>query len=50
MALGADTIVKLGEQTRLVIEQAIVDQGGELVLERGALLFERRLRRPTMTA
>lgn len=40
MALGASTTVRLGELTRLIIERAIVDQGGELVLERGAILFE----------
>lgn len=41
IALGAETRLKLGERTRVKIEQSIVDQGGELTLARGALLFER---------
>lgn len=41
IGLGAQTRVSLGERTRLKIEQSVVDQGGELVLERGALLFDR---------
>lgn len=36
-----DTRVNLGERTRLRIEKSVVEQGGELLLERGALLFER---------
>ena len=41
MALGPSTRLRLGERTRIRIEQEIVDQGGELILERGAILFER---------
>ena len=41
IALGADTRVNLGERTRLKIEQSVVDRGGVLLLERGALLFDR---------
>ena len=41
IALGADTRLKLGERTRVKIEQSIIDEGGELTLARGAMLFER---------
>jgi hypothetical protein len=41
MALGKSTIVRLGERTRLTIEKRIVEHGGQLLLERGALLFDR---------
>jgi len=41
LALGADTRVNLGERTRFRIEQSVVDRGGVLLLERGALLFDR---------
>ena len=40
MALGP-TWVSLGERTRLKIEKSLVEQGGQLLLERGALLFDR---------
>jgi ferric-dicitrate binding protein FerR (iron transport regulator) len=41
MALGEATRLKLGERTRIKIEQDIVAQGGDLTLARGAMLFER---------
>jgi ferric-dicitrate binding protein FerR (iron transport regulator) len=41
MALGESTTVRLGERTRLTIEKRIVEHGGQLLLERGALLFDR---------
>lgn len=41
LALGAETRVNLGERTRLKIEKSLVEHGGELLLERGALLFDR---------
>jgi ferric-dicitrate binding protein FerR (iron transport regulator) len=41
IALGESTRLKLGERTRVKIEQDIVEQGGELILARGAMLFER---------
>jgi len=41
LALGAETQVLLGERTRLKIEKSIVEQGGTVLLERGALLFDR---------
>ena len=41
LALGRATHVSLGERTRLKIEKAVVEAGGQLLLERGALLFER---------
>jgi ferric-dicitrate binding protein FerR (iron transport regulator) len=40
MALGKNTRVVLGERTRLKIERSVVDRGGTLLLERGALLFD----------
>ena len=40
MELGR-TRVDLGERTRLKIEKSLVDRGGQLLLERGALLFDR---------
>jgi hypothetical protein len=45
MVLGAKsrrrTFVRLGELTHLTIERDIVEQGGVLRLERGAMLFDR---------
>jgi ferric-dicitrate binding protein FerR (iron transport regulator) len=40
IALGEDTQLRLGERTRITIEQSLVEQGGKMVLERGAMLFE----------
>jgi ferric-dicitrate binding protein FerR (iron transport regulator) len=39
--LGAKTRLLLGERTRVKIDRFLADQGGDLVLERGAMLFER---------
>jgi ferric-dicitrate binding protein FerR (iron transport regulator) len=39
--LGEKTRLSLGERTRVKIDRFIADQGGELVLERGAMLFDR---------
>ena len=39
--LGAATQLSLGERTRIRIDRFLVDRGGELVLGRGAFLFER---------
>ena len=36
LALGSATRVSLGERTRLKIEKSVVDEGGQLLLERGA--------------
>jgi ferric-dicitrate binding protein FerR (iron transport regulator) len=41
LALGADTRVLLGERTRLKIEKSIVEKGGTVLLESGAMLFDR---------
>jgi hypothetical protein len=41
LALGVDTRVLLGERTRLKIEKSVVEQGGTVLLESGALLFDR---------
>jgi hypothetical protein len=39
--LGELTKLSLGERTRVRIDKFLVDRGGELVLERGAILFDR---------
>jgi len=38
--LGSATRISLGERTRLKIEKSVVEEGGQLLLERGALLFD----------
>lgn len=39
--LGEATRLMLGERTRVRIDKFLVDRGGELVLERGAMMFDR---------
>ena len=39
--LGRQTRVRLGEQSRLTIDRYLVDAGGELTLDGGAMLFDR---------
>jgi ferric-dicitrate binding protein FerR (iron transport regulator) len=39
--LGSDTTVRLGEKSQLVIDQFLVDTGGEISLQSGPMLFER---------
>jgi len=39
--LGTDTTVRLGEKAQLVIDQFLVESGGEVSLESGPMLFER---------
>jgi hypothetical protein len=41
MRLGRDTILKLGESARLVIDRYIVERGGEINLGAGTMLYER---------
>jgi ferric-dicitrate binding protein FerR (iron transport regulator) len=41
LQLGPRTRLRLGERTQIRIDKAVVEQGGDLVLERGALLFDR---------
>ena len=41
LALGVDTRVLLGERTRLKIERSVVDRGGTMLLQSGAILFDR---------
>jgi ferric-dicitrate binding protein FerR (iron transport regulator) len=41
LRLGQATRLSLGERTRLRIDRYLVDRGGEMVLERGAILFDR---------
>src|SRR4051812_31534305 len=39
--LGKDTTLRLGENARLVVDRFLVNAGGELRLESGAVLFDR---------
>jgi hypothetical protein len=39
--LGRDTTLRLGERASLLIERFLIDAGGEINLQSGALLFER---------
>ena len=41
LRLGQSTRLSLGERTRIRIDRFLVDRGGAMVLERGALLFDR---------
>jgi ferric-dicitrate binding protein FerR (iron transport regulator) len=41
MRLGRDTVLQLGEQAHLKIDRFLVDAGGEITLQSGALLFDR---------
>jgi ferric-dicitrate binding protein FerR (iron transport regulator) len=41
LRLGQATRLSLGERTRLRIDRYLVNRGGEMVLERGAILFDR---------
>src|SRR5262245_37983433 len=41
MRLGRDTMLKLGERAKLVIDRYLVNAGGEISLESGPLLFDR---------
>ncbi|GLS17302.1 hypothetical protein GCM10007874_03170 [Labrys miyagiensis] len=47
--LGEMTRLSLGERTRVRIDKFLVDRGGELVLERGAILFDRPDDKPSGT-
>jgi ferric-dicitrate binding protein FerR (iron transport regulator) len=42
VSLGLRTRVQIGERTLVRIDQALVNRGGEIVLERGSLLFDRQ--------
>ncbi|HEX5442362.1 MAG TPA: FecR family protein [Pirellulales bacterium] len=41
MRLGADTTIRLGENTQLVIDKFLPETGGEISLEAGPMLFDR---------
>jgi ferric-dicitrate binding protein FerR (iron transport regulator) len=41
MRLGRDTTIRLGERTHLKIDRFLVDAGGDITLQSGALLFDR---------
>jgi ferric-dicitrate binding protein FerR (iron transport regulator) len=45
--LGEATRLLLGARTRVRIDKFLVDRGGKLVLERGAILFDRPHNRPS---
>jgi FecR protein len=47
MNLGEQTRVRLGERARIVIDRYIVDAGGELRLEAGAMHFDRASGKPS---
>jgi ferric-dicitrate binding protein FerR (iron transport regulator) len=47
--LGELTRLSLGERSKVRIDKFLVDRGGELVLERGALLFDRPDDKPSGT-
>ncbi len=40
MRLGSDTVVKLGAEARLRIDRFLIDAGGVLVLDGGAMLYD----------
>ena len=40
MRLGRDTMLKLGERARIVIDRYLVDAGGQIDLVSGAILFD----------
>jgi hypothetical protein len=46
MRLGRDTILRLGERARLVIDRFLIDAGGEIRLESGPMLFDRAVGGP----
>ncbi len=46
MRLGRDTILRLGERARMVIDRYLVDAGGEIRLESGPMLFDRAVGGP----
>jgi hypothetical protein len=41
MRLGRDTLLKLGERAKVVIDRYLVTAGGEITLQSGPLLFDR---------
>ena len=41
LRLGQTTRLSLGERTRVRIDKFLIDRGGDMVLERGAILFDR---------
>lgn len=42
LSLGADISVRLGANVRLLIDKFVINTGGEMTLESGAMLFEKR--------
>jgi ferric-dicitrate binding protein FerR (iron transport regulator) len=40
--LGRDTTLRLGQKARLTIDRLLVDAGGEITLQAGPILFDRR--------
>jgi ferric-dicitrate binding protein FerR (iron transport regulator) len=48
LRLGGETSIQLGERARLLIERFLINAGGEITLEAGAMFFEKRApERPT---
>lgn len=44
LRLGADTSILLGERARLLIDRFLINAGGDITLESGAMFFEKRAR------
>ena len=47
LRLGETTKIRLGERARLNIDRFLMNTGGEITLDAGAMLFEKRDGRPT---
>jgi ferric-dicitrate binding protein FerR (iron transport regulator) len=41
MRLGRDTLLRLGERASITLDKFLIEAGGEISLEEGALLFEK---------
>ena len=46
LRLGENTVVRLGERARLTINQFLMDAGGKMTLDEGAMLFDKRAGQP----
>jgi hypothetical protein len=46
LRLGENTVVRLGERARLTINRFLLNAGGEMTLDAGAMLFEKQAGQP----
>jgi ferric-dicitrate binding protein FerR (iron transport regulator) len=46
LRLGENTMVRLGERARLTINQFLMNAGGKMTLDEGAMLFDKRAGQP----